>query len=139
MGLLKILKKNKVPTMPLEFEVAGLFAREDEAKAVMGKNPVLDKARKVAGKRIYVLASFEDFCELVPEPKNKHDNQAIMVMVNGHHIGYVPKEMQEHVRPRMKAGQKTSVRLWGGNYRVYEDGEWVTYKGSIKGSVTICG
>ena len=137
MKLLKMISGHKTPTYPLEFEIAGLFAYEAKAKELMGKNPSLEKARKTAGKRIYVLAPLDAFCELVPEKKNKHDKNAIMIIVNGHHIGYVPKDRQEEVSKRMKAKQKSIVKLLGGNYRIYEDGEWVTYKGSIRGTVTM--
>ena len=138
MLITKLLSQKSARHYPLVFEVAGLFAHEAEAKAVMGKNPVLENARKTPGKRIYVLAPFESFCELVPEKKNRHDDKAIMVLVNGNCIGYVPKENQEEVQKRIKAKQKTSVKLLGGNYKVFEEGEWVTYKGSIHGTVTIC-
>lgn len=141
MGLFDVFKKKSTPALvpiyPISFEIAGLFNRENEAKAVMGGNPKLKKARKIEGQRIFVLSPFEDACELVPEPSNPHDSNAIQVVVQGHVLGYVPRELQGQVVPRLRAGQKTSVKLLGGNYRMYEDGEWVTYKNSIKGTVTI--
>lgn len=36
--------------------------------------------------------------ELVPEPDNKHDPNAIKVIMNGQHIGYVPKEKTADVK-----------------------------------------
>lgn len=139
MGLFDIFKKrpDPVPATPISFEVAGLFAHENEAKEIMSENPYLKKAKKVEGSKIFVLAPFEAFCDIVPEPGNPHDPNAMKVMVDGHHLGYIPTYMQERVVQRLKAGQHASVKLLGGNYRIYEDGEWVTYKNSLKGTVTI--
>ncbi len=141
MGLFDTLKKklipDPVPTNPVTFEIAGLFAYEAEAKAVMGENPKLKKARKREGSKIFVLSPFDGNCEIIPEPDNQHDKNALKVVVNGQHIGYVPQYMQEQTVKRLKAGQFAVVKLLGGNYRMYEDGEWITYKNSIKGTVTI--
>ncbi len=141
MGLFDMFKKKPapepVPTNPVSFEIAGLFAHEAEAKAVMGENPKLKKARKIEGSRIFVLSPFDGPCNLVPEPDNPHDKNALKIVVNGHDLGYVPQYMQEQAVKRLNAGQYAVVKLLGGNYRMYESGEWVTYKNSIKGTITI--
>lgn len=135
MGLFGLFGKHKPSLSSLEFEIAGLFAYENEAKELMGKNPVLEKVKKKEGARVFVLGVFDGPCDLVPEPKNKHDKNAIMVIAGGHQLGYVPMDMQEEVKARMKAGFETSISLSGGNRRVYEDGDWVIYKGDIRGVV----
>ena len=137
MGLLNILKKEKAPTIPLEFEISGLLAYADQAKEVMGKNPYLSRPSKKAG-RIYVLAPFQGMGEIVIEKAKKKEKPAMKVMVDGHQLGFVPEECIETVQIRLKAGQKVIVSLNGGNFQQYEDDEWVTYKGYIHGRVTIC-
>lgn len=141
MGLFDMFKKKPAPepapTNPVSFEIAGLFAHEAEAKAVMGENPKLKKARKIEGSRIFVLSPFDGPCDIVPDPDNPHDKNALKIVVNGQCLGYVPQYMQEQTIKRLNAGQYAVVKLLGGNYRMYEDGEWVTYKNSIKGTVTI--
>lgn len=146
MGLFSMFKKEKEPTKtvkivpsaaPASFEIAGMFAHEQEIKELMGKNPYLEKPRKREGSRIFVLAPYDGPCELIPEPSNPHDPNAIKVVVKGYHIGYVPKIATNDVKTRLKAGQQASIKLLGGNYKMYEDGEWVTYKNDVKGTLRI--
>ena len=40
----------------------------------------------------------EHSLELIPEPENKHDPNAIKVIVDGQHIGYVPAKECEKVK-----------------------------------------
>ena len=137
MGLLKVFKKEKAPTSPLEFEISGLLAYADQAKEVMGKNPYLSKPRKKTG-RLYVLAPFEGLGELIVEPGKKKEKPTIKVVVDKHQLGFVPEDRVDEVQVRLKAGQKVIITLNGGNYQEREDDEWVTYKGYIHGKVTIC-
>src|SRR5688572_2433504 len=43
-----------------------------------------------------------DLTELIPEPENKFDSNAIMVKASGWHIGYVPEEETYEVSQIMK-------------------------------------
>ena len=72
--------------------------------------------------------------DLVPEPDNPYDPNAIMVQANGLCIGYVPKGSTSHVRKLMQSGRIKSMDLSikGGKYKeVYEndDGEYGIDKG----------
>lgn len=64
--------------------------------------------------------------ELVPEPSNPHDRNAVAVRVGGHTVGYVPAEiasgLQHKVIRARNNRRKTSVsaRIWG----LFEDGNW---------------
>ena len=44
------------------------------------------------------LEQREHSLELIEDPENKHDPNAIKVVVDGKHIGYVPKEKTAKVR-----------------------------------------
>lgn len=64
---------------------------------------------------------------LVPEPNNPYDQFAVIVYVDGHHIGYVPAQDAPWVQPIVKAyaartGQHLTVpaRMWA----CCEDGKW---------------
>lgn len=64
--------------------------------------------------------------ELVPEPDNPYDPNAIMVQADGRCIGYVPKGSTSHIRKLMESGriQSMSLDIGGGKYKeVYEDEE----------------
>lgn len=143
MGLFDMFKK-KAPAPEAEPDtsfiltmgIANLFMYEKELKEIMGENPWLSKARKIEGKKLFVLAPYEGPCELVPIRPEEHDPNSYRVMVNGKQIGYTPHGSDAQVEARLKAGQRTSVKLLGGNYRIYEDGEWITYKNPINGTIT---
>ncbi len=62
---------------------------------------------------------------LVPEPTNKHDRHAVKVVIEGHHVAYVPSEDAAGVGHQCRkvprgAVAATPARVWGSN----EDGEW---------------
>jgi len=64
--------------------------------------------------------------DLVPEPDNPHDPNAIMVQADGRCIGYVPKGSTSHIRKLMESGriQSMSLDIGGGKYKeIYEDEE----------------
>ena len=148
MGLFDMFKKKEPitkaapPAAPdtsfiITMGIANLFMFEKELKEVMGENPKLKKARKIPDSRIFVLAPYEGPCEIVPVKNEENDPNSFKVLVNGLQIGYTPHGADEQVRARLALGQKTTVKLLGGNYRVYEGGEWVTYKNDIKGTIAI--
>lgn len=139
MGLFDMFKKQPAPApkprVPVTFEAAGVFANEDKIKEICGQNPKLKTARKIAGSKIFVLAPFEGECDLVREPDNPHDPNAIMVLYQGKKLGYVPRFMQKEVFDR--GATRGRLVILGGNYRMYEEGEWMTYKNDIKVKVTL--
>lgn len=64
---------------------------------------------------------------LVPEPTNKHDRNAVKVVIDGEHVGYVPAEDAPRVRRAIaklpkKVAATVPVRIWGTN----GDGTWRT-------------
>ena len=62
--------------------------------------------------------------DLVPEPDNEHDPNAIMVQANGLCIGHVPAGSTAHIRKLMESGRikRMELNIGGGKYKeVYED------------------
>lgn len=147
MGLFDMFKKKPIPepiqkTAPdtsfvITMGIANLFMFEDELRKVMGENPKLKKARKIPDSRIFVLAPYEGPCDIVPVKPEEHDPNSYKIIVNGLQIGYTPYGSDEQIQARLAAGQTATAKLMGGNYRVFENGEWVTYKNSIKGTITL--
>lgn len=64
-------------------EVAGEFARMDSIHKAIGRKPKRDEEIE----RTDLIAA------LVPEPTNPHDKNAVMVQINGQHVGYLEKEV----------------------------------------------
>ena len=48
--------------------------------------------------------------ELIPEPENEHDPNAIKVIVDGIKIGYVPKELTSFVRDTLESPNFTGAK-----------------------------
>lgn len=44
-------------------------------------------------------------CQLVREPDNQHDNNAIRVVVNGSSIGHIPRLIAMILAPKMDSGE----------------------------------
>lgn len=75
--------------------------------------------------------------ELVPEPTNRHDRNAVKVVVGGEHVAYVPAEDAPRVRREIaklpkKARAIAPARIWADN----EDGTWrarvtLTFSGHV--------
>jgi hypothetical protein len=63
------------------FDIVGENWREDEIAAVIGGRPARDR-------EVEHLA----VAELVPEPDNPHDPNAISVRIDGHIVGYLPAQ-----------------------------------------------
>jgi hypothetical protein len=58
--------------------------------------------------------------ELMPEPSNEHDPNAIKVVVDGVHIGYIKKGSCAHIRNLMANDGIKSIeaKIYGGKYKV---------------------
>lgn len=40
--------------------------------------------------------------ELIPEPENKHDENAIKILIDGVHLGYVPRDQTKEIHGELK-------------------------------------
>lgn len=115
----------------LSFEVAGaLYYRRNEVFSLLKetadwkKSPAQLLAEGKAGKYIYRYRIFEDSAQLVREPTNEHNHNAVMIVVHGVQIGYVPESMLDAVRLLMKKDPSLSVtvKIYGGERKqVLED------------------
>lgn len=97
-------------------EIEGEFARMDAIHRVLGRKPKLDEEIEAES-----LAA-----ELRPEPTNKYDSNAVMVLIGGHHIGYIGRELaaiyQEPLTRLTRAGvaPMTRARVWASARRNWE-------------------
>ena len=80
--------------------------------------------KKYPGKKIFRYYYISEPVQLVPEPTNPHDSNAIKVMINNIHVGYVPATACNIVKQYMTSGPYTlSAKITGGEYKlIYSDG-----------------
>ena len=115
-----------------KYTVKGVFAHENEIfHEMMIRNPEFDYTKSelrdcgAVNMNTYEWIPRDGMeVELVPEPDNKYDPNAVKVVVGGHHIGYIPKEKCLEVLELLSSGriERMSYDLIGGKYkRVDED------------------
>ena len=79
--------------------------------------------------------------ELVPEPENPHDPNAIKVIADGVFVGHVPAKESKAVRKIMDEKKiiKTECQIYGGDYKVLDYDSSSIRKGStnLKAVVSI--
>ncbi|SCL26143.1 hypothetical protein GA0070624_3246 [Micromonospora rhizosphaerae] len=74
---------------------------------------------------------------LIPEPRNKHDRNAVGVWVGGAQIGYLPREDAVRYAPVLSALTaqgwlpQVSATVWGSEWSDY-DGKPGTFQGSVR-------
>ena len=133
MGILSVFKKEK---NIITFDVAGTSFRTDAIKSIM---EVSAKYKKPFGeRRVYKYKFTEGPCDLVPEPKNPTDKNAIMVVCSGIHVGYVPADKAVVIKKLLKKYDAT-IQIHGGRYKEFdaEDDEWIVRDGSFSAEVTM--
>lgn len=74
----------------------------------------------IIGERVYKTDFYANRVELVPEPDNPHDPNAIKVVVDGQHIGYIKKGSCAHVRNLLENDAIRAMRceIKGGRYKM---------------------
>jgi hypothetical protein len=78
--------------------------------------------------RVYEYVFDPSGVELVPEPENEHDNNAIRVVIDGHHVGYIKHGSNAHIRKLMNENRivEISAEIGGGKYKQLDDEGHVT-------------
>lgn len=128
-GKMEQLKgKQNSSNKALEFEVRGLDYRLEDFLTLAQEN----KRYKLSDEEIlekypsgrvyrYWLNNLRTV-ELVPEPDNPHDPNAIKVMLEGVHVGYVPRDLCLAVAEKLQQGYMPKVKVRGGPYKYVSDG-----------------
>lgn len=117
-------------------KVAGISFREDALRSLGTANDEFNLTKRrmiedgLIGERVYKTEFFTISCDLIPEPDNPADPNAIRVVVDGAHIGYIKKGSCAHIHNLLREGriQKVSCEIGGGPYKIIltdydEDGE----------------
>ena len=121
-------RKNDQPYLPnvgKRHRVAGLEYRKANVMKLARDNPLykLDKAailtQGLADSYIHKYLFADGPTELVQEPDNPHDSNAIKVVVAGQHIGYIKAGSCAHLNKVINEGrvEKILCRIYGGPYK----------------------
>lgn len=109
------------------FKVAGISFREkDVIKNLMDESYEYSMTKRelidlcMTDQRIYKYLGAPHDVELVPEPDNIHDKNAIKVVADGVHIGYVPREKTAEVKELLATKEIVLIacELYGGPYKI---------------------
>lgn len=120
----KYVKEERIPD-GAGFEVAGLDYHMNEIRSFMEEIKKFKMSREklkemgYVGKKIYHYYFKVHTVQLIPEPTNPHDPNAIKVLINNVHIGYVPRNDTRVVSQIMGSGEvELSAFVSGGEYRL---------------------
>lgn len=109
------------------YSVAGMNYRYENVEAVGKKNPDFSRpaseliAEGKTDKRIYEYSFLGVQFSLKPEPSNPHDKNAIKILADGKHIGYISSDENQKALALMKSGRVKSVggTMYGGSYKLF--------------------
>lgn len=120
----------KTPAKPrATFErhkLAGTSYHLDAIMALAQENPDYDLTKReiiddgLTDERIYQYAFADGPVELVEDPGNEYDPNAIKVLVAGQHIGYIKRGSTGRIHNLQRAGRVLGVtaEIYGGKYKV---------------------
>lgn len=120
----------KTPAKPrAKFErhkLAGTSYHMDAIMALAEENPDYDLTKReiiddgLTDERIYQYTFADGPVELVDDPENEHDPNAIKVLIAGQHIGYIKRGSTGRVHNLQRAGRVLGVtaEIYGGKYKV---------------------
>ena len=115
-----------VPGKEETFKIAGVSFRQEALAKLGQKNPDYllkdaDLKKRYPTGYVYEYIYKPVVPELVPEPENEHDPNAIAVYANGEKVGYIKKGSTSRVRNILRDRKVNAMRLQvkGGNRRGY--------------------
>lgn len=112
------------------FFVAGVSFYHDDILELATENPIFDYSKRqlidegYEDERIYEYKFYPTNVELVEEPDNPHDANAIKVIIDGVHVGYIKSGSCSRVKNLLRSGKVVSIDadIYGGKYKVlYQD------------------
>lgn len=128
-------KKNRF----YHFHAAGVYYhKNDIVENLLFENSEYDLKKSeiidfsMVDEYIYKYEKYFGIVELVPEPDNPHDKNAIKVIVDNVHVGYVPADITEKVKNILDTKDivKIDCEIYGGPYKVLPDEDSSIERGS---------
>ena len=110
---------------PIELLVAGTYYRKDNIASILNTNRLynsgddifIEKAKE--NKRIYKYNRRKTNAVLVPEPTNEHDHNAIKVVIDNVHVGYIPADQCIEIKKIMSKISNIIAEIYGGDYKYH--------------------
>lgn len=107
------------------YKVSGTSFRKENILSLSTENPYYDYTKRelidedMTDERIYQYDFFTARTELVPEPNNQHDPDAVKVIVDGVHIGYIKTGETKHVLNAINSKhiKRIYCQIYGGKYK----------------------
>ena len=110
--------------------VAGVSYRPHEIESLGSANNYFETNKSemiedgIIDEKIWEYSFNPQKVELVPEPDNEHDPNAIKVVIDGVHVGYIKRGSCAHIKKLIQEGKIEGIEaeIGGGRYKVvYED------------------
>lgn len=110
-------------------DVSGAYYRKSDIASIMLKNPLyslsdvafIDKIP--CNKNIYKFKIKRANACLVQEPTNPNDSNAIKVLVDNIHVGYIPSERCSEIKSILNNIKSISSEIYRGDYKYHSNGE----------------
>ena len=120
--------KSEVDYITHNYKVAGISFHNEELMGLAEENICYDYTKKeilddlMYNERIYQYDFYPDKIELVPEPTNEYDPNAVKVIVDNIHIGYIKKGNCKHILNLINEKRIKSITcdIYGGKYKILE-------------------
>lgn len=129
------ISKDSEPAKPVEtavekIYVAGPYYHTAAIQRLAKANPEWRKSGKTLAAEGRAMEEIPHYLyknspvELVPEPKNTHDKNAIKVMIAGEHVGYISMDENIRIGEILRAGRirSLSAEIIGECKAAFEDG-----------------
>ena len=111
------------------YHVAGTTFYEDAILSLSAENPDYEMSKRdlidagMTDERIWEYEFDPTHVELLPEPENPHDPNAVKVVVDGEHIGYIKKGSCKHILKLIQEDHilKIDCEMGGVNYKIVSE------------------
>ncbi len=121
-------QENKSLTI-MEFQAAGSCYYTDNLNKLACSNSDYKKtASSTYNGRIYRYNYINKPVKLIPEPKNRYDKNAIMIIIAGELVGYIPADLCQQVKKILSSYdvKYISAFIGGGQFKLISDGKIIS-------------
>ena len=140
------LKQNDQSSKVKNYKIAGVSHYKENILYFASKNPKFSMTKKemIAAdlSKIYEYNFKTGRTELIPEPTNPHDPNAIKVLIDGKHVGYIKKGSCKHILNILNQDriEKIDSKIGGGNYKTLDfngEGDLILKRGHSEYSIDV--
>lgn len=135
----------KIITENYIFKAAGTSAYKKNIQNLADTNDDFSMSKKeirencMEDERIYKYTFNVRKVELVPEPDNPADPNAVKIVADYEHIGYVPASKCKRVKKLLESPELDSIfcDIYGGKYKILKNGDLDTDETEYGAEITI--